>query len=182
MSRVNPIVPAAATAEAAQQLAEIKTAFGATPAMFLTVAHSPAALGAMWGAFKALGAGRIGAALGEQIAVAIADRNRCDYCLAAHTILGRKAGVSADAMAAAQRGRSADPRTAAALSFAVKLVENRAQVSETDFAALRVAGFGDGEIVEIIAHVALNLFTNYINVALDVPVDFPRVRMTTLVA
>jgi uncharacterized peroxidase-related enzyme len=182
MSRMNPIPDAAATPEARAQLHEIRGAFGAVPAMFGTVAHSPAALAAMWGAFKALGGGRLGAALGEQIAVAVADRNRCDYCLAAHTVLGRKAGVSAEAMAAAQQGHSADPRTAAALGFAVKLVEDRAQVTGADLAALRGAGFDDGEIVEMIAHVALNLFTNYVNVALDVAVDFPRVRLTARAA
>lgn len=76
-------------------------------------------------------------------------------------------------MAEAQHGRSADPRTAAALAFAVKLVERRAAVDAADVAALREAGFDDEAIVEILAHVALNLFTNYVNVALDVPVDFP---------
>ena len=182
MSRVNPIAPAAAMPAAAAQLEEIRGAFGAVPAMFGTVAHSPAALGAMWGAFKALGGGRLGAALGEQIAVAVADRNRCDYCLAAHTVLGRKAGISAEAMVEAQGGRSADPRTAAALRFAVKMVEQRAQVTDADVAALRAAEFDDGEIVEIIAHVALNLFTNYVNVSLDVSVDFPRVRLTARAA
>jgi uncharacterized peroxidase-related enzyme len=181
MPRVNPIADAAAT-PAAGDLAEIRAAFGTIPAMFGTVAQSPAALAAMWGAFKALGAGRLGAALGEQIAAAVADRNRCDYCLAAHTALGRKAGVSAEAMAEAQRGRSADPRTAAALAFAVKLVETRAQISDEDVAALRRAGFDDGEIVEIAAHVALNLFTNYVNVAFAVPVDFPRVSLTARAA
>jgi uncharacterized peroxidase-related enzyme len=143
MSRVNPITESAATPEARAALAEIRGAFGAVPTMFATVAHSPAALGAMWGAFKALGGGRLGAALGEQIAVAVADRNRCDYCLAA---LGRKAGVSAEAMAEAQAGRSADPRTAAALAFAVRVVESRAQVTDADVAALRAAGFDEGEV------------------------------------
>jgi uncharacterized peroxidase-related enzyme len=150
--------------------------------MFGTVAQSPAALGAMWGAFKALGGGRLGAALGEQIAVAVADRNRCDYCLAAHTVLGHKAGVSAAAMNEAQHGRSADPRIAAALAFAVTLVERRGQVSDSDLASLRAAGFDAGEIVEIIAHVALNLFTNYVNLALDVTVDFPRVPLAARAA
>ena len=75
----------------------------------------------------------------------------------------------------AQAGRADDPRTAAALAFALKLVRDRGQVGDADVAALRQAGFDDGQIVELLAHVALNLFTNYVNVAFDVPVDFPRV-------
>ena len=75
-------------------LDQVHGAFGATPNMFRAVANSPAALQSMWAAFGALGGGVVGAALGEQIAVAVANRNACDYCLAAHTALGRKAGVS----------------------------------------------------------------------------------------
>lgn len=158
-------------------LAQIHQAFGATPNMFKAVANSPAALQSMWAAFGALGKGTLGARLGEQIAVAVANRNRCEYCLAAHTVLGQNAGASSAEMAAAQVGQSADAKTAAALTFALAVVERRAQISEADVAALREAGFGDEQIVEIIAHVALNLFTNYINVALDVPVDFPRIAL-----
>ncbi len=176
MSRINT---RSDRAPAASQplLAQIQQAFGATPNMFKAVANSPAALQSMWAAFGALGKGTLGARLGEQIAVAIANRNRCEYCLAAHTVLGQNAGTSAADMAAAQIGRSDDARTSAALAFALKVVEQRAQVGDDDVVRLRDAGFDDGQIVEILAHVALNLFTNYVNVALDIPVDFPRVAL-----
>lgn len=177
MSRI-PLLAASDThGERQQLLAQIHGAFGATPAMFRAVAHSSAALKSMWGSFSALGAGVIPAKLGEQIAVAVAQRNACHYCLAAHTLLGRKAGATADEMAAAQRGESADARTAAALRFALRLVEARGQVDAAEVQALRDAGFSDEEAVEIVAHVALNLFTNYVNLAFDVPVDFPAVRL-----
>ncbi|KIQ36850.1 carboxymuconolactone decarboxylase [Variovorax paradoxus] len=179
MSRIELVSDTAATGEAKALLSQIHGAFGATPNMFRAVANSPAALKSMWGAFGALGGGVIPAPLGEQIAVAVADRNACRYCLAAHTALGRKAGVSAADMAAAQAGESSDPRTAAALRFALKLVDARGQVDAADVQALRAAGFDDAHIVEIVAHVALNLFTNYVNVALEVPVDFPGVKLRT---
>jgi uncharacterized peroxidase-related enzyme len=172
MSRINSN-PAQFPAASRGTLEQIAKAFGNTPNMFAAVANSPAALRSMWGSFGALGAGTLGAKLGEQIAVAVAQVNRCEYCLAAHSALGANAGLGTDELAQAQRGISADPRTAAALRFAIKLVEKRAQVADADFAALRAAGFNDEHIVEIIAHVALNVFTNYINIALDVPVDFP---------
>ncbi len=176
MSRVN--LDTQHSPAASQPLLEqIHRAFGATPNMFKAVSNSPAALQSMWAAFGALGKGSLGALLGEQIAVAIANRNRCEYCLAAHTVLGQKAGATAAQMGEAQAGRSADARTAAALDFVLKVVEQRAQVSDADVAALRAAGFGDEEVVEILAHVALNLFTNYVNVAFDVPVDFPKVAL-----
>ncbi len=177
MSRLALIHPQHTTDERRALLGEIQQAFGAVPNMFRAVAHSPAALRSLWGAFAALGGGVLPAPLAEQIAVAVAERNACDYCLAAHTALGRKAGVSAEAMAAAQLGQSADPRTAAALRFALALVERRGQVAESDLLGLREAGYSDEAIVEIIAHVALNLFTNYVNIALAVPVDFPAVKL-----
>jgi uncharacterized peroxidase-related enzyme len=176
MPRVDLVNPAKAAGDAKTLLEQINRAFGTTPNIFRAVANSPAALKSMWGAFGALGTGTIGAKLGEQIAVAVADRNNCSYCLAAHTVLGKNAGASVEEMADAQTGRSADPRTAAALTFALKLVEARGQVTDADIAALRAAGFDDQQIVEIIAHVALNLFTNYVNIALGVPVDFPAVK------
>lgn len=174
MTRIN-IQSQYAPAASQPLLDQIQQAFGATPNMFKGVANSPAALQSMWAAFGALGQGALGAKLGEQIAVAIANLNRCEYCLAAHTALGQKAGVSSTDMVAAQRGESSDPKTAAALAFALKVVEQRAQVDAADVQRLRDNGFGDEQIVEIIAHVALNLFTNYINVALEIPVDFPNV-------
>lgn len=177
MSRVNLVDPPLATGDAKVVLDGIRGAFGVTPNMFRAVANSPAALRSMWGSFGALGGGTLGAKLGEQIAVAVADRNACTYCLSAHTALGRKAGASAEEMAEAQAGRSADPRTAAALTFSLALVERRGGVDAADVRALRDAGFTDEGIVEVIAHVALNLFTNYVNVALDVPVDFPATRL-----
>ncbi|WP_148715750.1 carboxymuconolactone decarboxylase family protein [Chitinolyticbacter meiyuanensis] len=177
MSYVAIIDPNNTTSDRQSLLANIHGAFGVTPNMFKVVANSPAALRSMWGAFGALGAGVISPKLGEQIAVAVANRNACEYCLAAHTALGRKAGASAEEMSAAQGGSSADPKTAAALRFALQLVEARGQVDEDDVEAVRSAGFNDEEIVEILAHVALNLFTNYVNVAFAVPVDFPAVKL-----
>lgn len=174
MARVNLQSPPAASQPL---LAQIQQAFGSTPAMFKAVANSPAALQSMWAAFGALGQGTLGARLGEQIAVAIANRNRCAYCLAAHTVLGQQAGASAAEMAAAQTGEAADAKTAAALAFVLKVVEQRGQVGDADVARLREAGYGDEQVVEMLAHVALNLFTNYINIALDVPVDFPLVAL-----
>lgn len=177
MSRIELLTADTANGEAQQLLKQVHGAFGATPNMFRAVANSPAALQSMWAGFGALGGGTLGAKLGEQIAVAIADQNDCEYCLAAHTALGRKAGATGEEMSAAQAGQSHDPKTAAALKFATTVVRQRAKIDAADVDALRQAGFNDGDIMEIMAHVALNLFTNYVNVAFAVPVDFPQVKL-----
>lgn len=177
MSRIQLVSPANTTAERQGILTEINSAFGVTPNMFKAVANSTAALKSMWGSFGALGQGVISAKLGEQIAVAVANRNSCEYCLAAHTTLGRNAGATGQEMAAAQQGQSDDPKTAAALRFALQVVENRGQIDDAAVQAMRNQGYTDEEMVEILAHVALNLFTNYVNVAFAVPVDFPAVKL-----
>jgi len=177
MSHVPLVDPATATGTVQENLAQIEAAFGATPAMFRAVANSPAALASMWGSFAAFGAGALGPALSEQIAVAVANRNSCDYCLAAHTALGRKAGLDDDALRAAQSGESDDARTAALLRFVLQLVEHRGQVGAGDVQQVRAQGWSEEEIVEAIGQVALNLYTNYVNIALDVPVDFPKVAL-----
>lgn len=177
MTRVPLLDASTAKPEAQSQLRSVAQALGVTPAMFKAVANSPAALKSMWGSFGALGGGTLGAQIGEQIAIAVAERNRCEYCLAAHTALGRGAGLNDQQLASAQMGESSDPRTTAALRFALKLVTARGQVSAAEVQALRDVGFDDGQVVEVIAHVALNLFTNYVNIALDVPLDFPPVAL-----
>ena len=143
MNRVTLIDRKATTAARKALLDVIHGTFGSTPNMFLAVANSNAALQSMWAAFGALGAGVIAPTMGEKIAVAVADRNGCDYCLAAHTALGRKAGASAQEMHDAQLGVSADPKTQAALHFALKLVEHRGQIQDSDVQQLRVIGFSD---------------------------------------
>lgn len=180
MNRLPLIDPAHTTTERQQLLNQVQAAFGACPNMFRAVAHSPAALRSMWGAFGALGKGVLGARLGEQIAVAVANHNQCHYCLAAHTALGTQAGLDAATLQAAQSGQSDDPRTRAALRFALAIVAQRGQVPDAELQAARAAGFDDEALVEILAHVALNLFTNYVNIVFAVPVDFPAVELAPL--
>lgn len=157
---------------------QINSAFGVVPNMFKVIGNSPAALESMWTSFGALSKGRLGAKLGEQIAVLVADLNRCEYCLAAHTVLGQNAGASAQEMSDAQMGKANDDKTQAALEFSAKLVSNRSKVSASDVDRVRKAGFSDEDIAEILAHVALNIFTNYTNVAFDVPLDFPKINLS----
>lgn len=177
MSYIEYADPAQATGQQKELFDQINGAFGAVPNMFKAIGNSPAALQSMFGSFGALGGGKIGAKLGEQIAVHVADINRCEYCLAAHTVLGQNAGLSAEQMASAQAGQSTDSKTQAALDFAAKLVKNQAQITQADVQAVRDAGFSNEEIAEILAHVALNIFTNYTNIAFDVEVDFPKVSL-----
>jgi AhpD family alkylhydroperoxidase len=113
----------------------------------------------------------------EQIALAVAQANSCEYCLAAHTALGTLAGLTLDEIAQSRASRALDLRRHAGLQFAQTIVVNRGQVSDASVAAVREAGFGDAEITEIVANVVLNIFTNYINHVAQTAVDFPPVTV-----
>jgi uncharacterized peroxidase-related enzyme len=151
----------------------IHTQLGVVPNMMRTMAQSPAVLDAYLAFGGSLRKGLLPASLQEQIALTVAEANACDYCLSVHSVLGRGAGLSADDVEASRDGHASDPRAAAALGFAQGLIDRRGAVTEQDVARVRAAGFGDGEIVEIIAHVGLNVFTNYFNRAVHTEIDFP---------
>lgn len=138
------------------------------------MANSPAVLEAYLGFSGALAKGALSARLREQIALAVGESNNCQYCLAAHTALGRMAGLSDEQIADSRRGSSPDRKTEAALAFATKVVSERGLVDDDDVAQLRAAGFDDGDIAEIVANVSLNIFTNYLNHIAETEIDFPK--------
>ena len=176
MSRIATPATIESTPAAAQPLLEaVKRQLGSVPNLFRIVAHSPAALEGYLSLNGALGKGALEPRTRERIALAVAEENGCDYCLAAHTYLGRNLAKLDDAEMNANRGgESADVKARAALQFAVKLVRARGHVSEDDVSAVKAAGFDDAQVVEIVLHVALNTLTNYVNSALATDLDFPK--------
>ncbi|MFC1597593.1 carboxymuconolactone decarboxylase family protein, partial [Planctomycetota bacterium] len=109
------------------------------------------------------------------IAVTVAEANGCDYCLAAHSAVAATVGLSKEAVMDARRGVSPDRKVEAVLHFARQIVEKRGWVDDDDVGHLRDAGFGDREIVEIVANVAMSILTNYVNHVAGTEVDFPQV-------
>jgi uncharacterized peroxidase-related enzyme len=157
-------------------LEAIEKQLGVVPNIFRLVATSPAALNALSGIQGALGKGKLSIATRERIALTMAEANGCDYCLSAHTFTGtRFAKLDAAEIAAARAGTSGDTKAAVAVAFARALTASRGAVAPAEIEKVRAAGYSDAEILEIIAHVALNTFTNYVNEALGTDIDFPLV-------
>lgn len=175
MSRIpTPATIADAPAAAQPLLEAVKKQIGSAPNLFRLTATSPAALEGYLSLSGALGKGALNAATRERIALAVAQINSCGYCLAAHSYLGKNVAKLGDAEIAANRaGRSEDAKADVAVAFAVKVTKDRGAVSDADVTAVRNAGYSDAEIVEIVAHVALNTLTNYINEVFKTDVDFP---------
>jgi uncharacterized peroxidase-related enzyme len=177
MARVSVIDPQTATGEARQLLNAVQSGLGMVPNFIRVLANSPAALGAFLGLHGIAGAGQLDPKTRERIALSVAEQNACQYCVSAHTAIGRKVGLDNQEILANRMGRSADAKAEAALKFARALVEHTGQVSKAEFDAVRAAGHSDGEIIEIITHVALNLFTNLLGKATQVEIDFPKVEL-----
>jgi uncharacterized peroxidase-related enzyme len=176
MSRIDPVDPATAEGKLRELFAEIQKALGAIPNLYRVIARSPAALEGALALAGALGHGRLRPRLREQLAIAVAQENACDYCLSAHTALGKGLRVSEADLALARQGRASDPGDDAALHFVKRVVERRGRVDDADLEEVRRAGFDDGQVVELVANAALNLFTNYLNHVADTEIDFPVVR------
>lgn len=176
MSRIKPINYEQSIGKAKELLDAVKAKLGMTPNMMKTMAQSPAVLEAYLNFSGALAGGTLSGKLREEIALIAAEANGCGYCASAHTAIGKMVGLDEAAILAAREGNSANAKDDAAIKFARKVIVNRGQVSETDLAEVKAAGFTDGEVGEIVANVALNVFTNYFNEIAETEVDFPAIE------
>jgi uncharacterized peroxidase-related enzyme len=178
MSRITtPASIEAAPAASQPLLHTVQKQLGSVPNLFRVASNSPAALEGYLGMSGALAKGRLPVATRERIALAVAELNGCDYCLAAHSFIGRAMAKLDDAEIHANReGRSNDAHADAAVRFAVQVLRQRGHVSDADVRAVKDAGYDDAQVVEIVQHVALNTWTNYLNSVAGTVLDFPAVQ------
>ncbi len=169
-------IPAADATPAASRplLDAVQQQLGMVPNLMKMTGNSPAALEGYLALNGAIGKGVLDVKTRERIALATAEFNGCDYCLAAHSYIGKNmARLDDGEIAAARDYRAADAKAQAALRFAQSVAAQRGQVKDADIAAVRAAGHDDAAIVEIVANVALNVLTNYLNNVAATEVDFP---------
>ena len=171
--RLAAIDPAAAQGKAKTLLTAVNAKLGLTPNMMRTMAQSPAVLDAYLAFSGALAGGVLSGPVREQIALTVGEANGCGYCVAAHSALGKLAGLDAVQINAARTGAAADPKTGAILALATAVTRHKGNVPDAALAAARTAGVTDPEIAEVVANVALNILTNYFNELAHTTVDFP---------
>lgn len=174
MERITPINLQAAEGRAKELLDAVKAKLGIVPNMTRSMAVSPSVLEAYLGFSGALSHGVLPARVREQLALDVGEANHCDYCVSGHSAIGKRAGLTDQDILNSRRGASADQKTDVLLRFARTVVEKRGVVEDSDIAAVRDAGYGDAEIAEVVAHVALNIFTNYFNNVAGTTIDFPK--------
>lgn len=177
MSRIHVVEQHNANAEQKALLDAIQGQLGMVPNFLKVFANSPVALQAFLGLHGVANAGSLSPQTRERIALALAQQNTCEYCLSAHTAIGRKAGLTGDEIAAARAGSSEDAKAAVAVKLARSLVEHKGDITTAELIEAREAGYSDADIVEIITHVGMNLLTNILGKASRVDIDFPKVSL-----
>jgi len=175
VSRFKTIAPESATGKARDLLEAVQAKLGLVPNMVRAMANAPAVLDGYLSLSEALEKGRLSARMREQLALAVGQANRCDYCVAAHVAIGRTVGLTADQIRDSRLGTAVDSKADALIRFARKLLDACGRVTDGDVEEIREAGFDDGVIAEVVAHVALNIFTNYFNHVAGTSIDFPKV-------
>ena len=173
--RISALSNEQVTQPAARILESVERAVGMVPNLHRTLAHAPAALQAYVATASALSAGSLDAKLRESLAIAVGALNGCQYCASAHTTIGRGAGIDDTELSRNLRGESESKKVGAALAFAKALIEQRGALATSDLEKVR-AFFSDEEIVEIVSHVGMNMFTNMFNVLAQTEIDFPVVE------
>jgi alkylhydroperoxidase family enzyme len=174
MQRVHSVNPQVAQGRTKELLDTVQQAFGVIPNTAKVMANSPAVLDSFLAFSTAMSKVQIGEKLHNQVKLNTSETNSCDYCTSILCAIAPSAGLSADDILAGRTGKSEDRRTDSALKFAETVLESRGKVTNQQLAAVREAGFGDGEIVEIVASVVLGCFTNFLNNVADTELDVPK--------
>jgi uncharacterized peroxidase-related enzyme len=177
MNRINIVTQETANVEQKILLEAIQSQLGMVPNFLKAFANSPAALRAFLGLHGIANEGSLDPQTRERIALSVAQQNSCEYCVSAHTAIGRKAGLTAVEIEANRKGTSLDTKTAVAVKFAQSLIENMGEVTTAEIVETRNAGYTDAEIVEIITHVGMNILTNIIGKVGRIEIDFPKVEL-----
>ncbi|MNR88119.1 Alkyl hydroperoxide reductase AhpD [compost metagenome] len=177
MTRIKTIDSSNANTEQTELLNAIQGQLGMVPNFLKIFANSPVALRAFLGLHGIANGGSLDALTRERIALALAQQNGCEYCVSAHSAIGRKTGLSTDEIAAARAGTSEDAQAAVAVKFARSLMEKKGEIGTLELVEVRSAGYSDADIVEIITHVGMNFLTNVLGKASQVEIDFPKVSL-----
>jgi uncharacterized peroxidase-related enzyme len=175
-NRIPPLDPKSATPKTKQMIDDIVARFGFVPNLFRVLGNAPAALEAYFNFSSALREGTLDTKVQEQIGLAVAEGNLCDYCLRAHVVLGRKVGLTEDEIENAIRATAVNAKTNAIMKLARGIIVERGEINDLELERARAACLTDGEIVEVVANVVLNIFMNYLDHVARTVVDFPDVN------
>lgn len=173
MSRLAVVKPDQATGKTKELYDGIKRAVGGVPNIYQGVGNSPLALEGLLNIGAALGKGQLSSAEIESVKLAVSEAYGCTYCLAAHTLLGKKAGLTEEETLGVRRGALQQPKLGALIKFANTALQPAGRISDEDLRAVKAAGYNDAQITEALLVIAQTVFTNLFNRVHQTALDFP---------
>ncbi|WP_313140842.1 carboxymuconolactone decarboxylase [Stenotrophomonas sp.] len=177
MSRIALVTPETATPAQQPLLEQTQAKFGKLPIIMTALANSPATMNSYLALFQNLTDGRFSKQLARKIGLAIGEENGCEYCISLLAAIGKLQKLTEEDITLARHGKSTDPKEQALLDFVLLLVRHKGDVTDEELQAVRAAGWGDEDIVEVFGHLALNFITNYLWKVGRNDVDFPILRL-----
>ena len=177
MIYITPLATSAADAATAATLSAVKAKIGMIPNLYATLAKAPAALASLLQVNDAVGAGQLSGKEREVVALATAQANGCQYCVSAHTLLGKMVGLSPEQISHARNGAGNDRRSHAIAALATAIVNKRGHVDTEVLNGFKADGLSEGDILEVVANVVANTLTNYTNNVARTEIDFPVVAL-----
>lgn len=178
-TRIPTLDPQSAEGQTKELFGTIKSKFGMVPNALKTLGNSAAALEGYLSLNGSLAKGSLSRQVREQIALAVSEVNGCDYCLAAHSLTGKLAGLQPDQILAARQGHASDPKSDAIVQLAKNIAEHKGNVADEELEEARAAGVSDAELVEIVGNVTAMTYTNFLNNLAQTEIDFPKVAAAT---
>ncbi len=178
-TRIKTLNPETTGGTAKELFNAVENKLGFIPNLIKVFGNSPATLKAYLSLGEINGGGNFSNKFREQLALAIAEENECNYCLSAHTAIGKMNGLTDEQTEQNRQGLAEDYKTQTGLQFAKKVTVNRGVVSNEDIQKVKDAGYTDGDILEIVLNVVANTLTNYVNHIAETEVDFPKVEAGT---
>ncbi len=175
MTRLNVVDPKTAAEPAAGLLKTVQSKFGFAPNLTKVMANQPVALEAYLDIGATLANGNFDPRTRGAVALTVAGANECDYCAKAHSAVSANLKVDPLEIKRHLKGESSDFKLNALLTFTTAIIEKRGRVSDAELSAVRASGYTDSDIVELVATITENIFTNYMNHVADTDVDFPTV-------
>lgn len=176
MPRLNVVQPAQATGPVKQMYDDLTAKMGKVVNIFQGMANSPAALRAYISISAALAEGELSPQDREAVYLAVSENNGCQYCVSAHSVVAKRAGLSEEETLSVRKFKSSDEKRAALLEFVRKVIATKGFVADEDIAKVRRAGYSDGQIAEAIGYIGMATFANLFNHVHDTPIDFPAAR------
>lgn len=175
-TKIKTLNPATATGEAKELFTAVQNKLGFIPNLIKVFGNSPATLKSYLSLGELTASGNFTNKFREQLALAVAEENSCNYCLSAHTAIGKLNGLNETQIIASRKGEATDAKQQAGLKFAQEVTAKRGLVSAESLQAVKDAGYTDEDILEVVLNVVSNTLTNYVNHIAETEIDFPEVK------